>query len=164
MEQLIKNPRIEVVDALRGFAVMAIILVHNLEHFIFSGLAERFRPRSIQRDFHPLCREGVCDFRPLVRIYVLYTNQQPKEAREGFRLPVLVASGTAGGFCDIECGLFPGRRRLVVVRGGRARTVLYKKLERQGYLYNCGDFLVTTSRMVPLYCQPGKSGAPVARP
>ena len=29
------NPRIEVIDALRGFAVMAIILVHNLEHFIF---------------------------------------------------------------------------------------------------------------------------------
>lgn len=36
MEQLLKkNPRIEMVDALRGFAVMAIILVHNLEHFIF---------------------------------------------------------------------------------------------------------------------------------
>lgn len=36
MEQLInKETRIEVVDALRGFAVMAIILVHNLEHFIF---------------------------------------------------------------------------------------------------------------------------------
>lgn len=36
MEQLTdKKPRIEVVDALRGFAVMAIILVHNLEHFIF---------------------------------------------------------------------------------------------------------------------------------
>lgn len=30
-----KMPRIEVVDALRGFAVMAILLVHNLEHFIF---------------------------------------------------------------------------------------------------------------------------------
>ncbi len=30
-----KNSRIEVVDALRGFAVMAILLVHNLEHFIF---------------------------------------------------------------------------------------------------------------------------------
>ena len=30
-----KNTRIETVDALRGFAVMAIILVHNLEHFIF---------------------------------------------------------------------------------------------------------------------------------
>lgn len=36
MERQVKNnPRIEVVDALRGFAVMAIILVHNLEHFIF---------------------------------------------------------------------------------------------------------------------------------
>ena len=36
MERLIdKSPRIEVVDALRGFAVMAILLVHNLEHFIF---------------------------------------------------------------------------------------------------------------------------------
>lgn len=36
MNQLInKNQRIEVVDALRGFAVMAILLVHNLEHFIF---------------------------------------------------------------------------------------------------------------------------------
>lgn len=31
-----KTPRIDVVDALRGFAVMAILLVHNLEHFIFS--------------------------------------------------------------------------------------------------------------------------------
>lgn len=36
MEQLVnKNPRIEVVDALRGFALMAILLVHNVEHFIF---------------------------------------------------------------------------------------------------------------------------------
>ena len=34
-QRIKKNPRIEVVDALRGFAVMAIILVHNLEHFIF---------------------------------------------------------------------------------------------------------------------------------
>lgn len=36
MEQsLNKTSRIEVVDALRGFAVMAIFLVHSLEHFIF---------------------------------------------------------------------------------------------------------------------------------
>lgn len=32
---LIPVSRIEVVDALRGFAVMAILLVHSLEHFIF---------------------------------------------------------------------------------------------------------------------------------
>ena len=30
-----KNPRIEVVDALRGFAIMGILLVHSLEHFIY---------------------------------------------------------------------------------------------------------------------------------
>lgn len=35
MQQLNKMPRIEVVDALRGFSVIAILLVHNLEHFIF---------------------------------------------------------------------------------------------------------------------------------
>lgn len=30
-----KRPRIDVVDALRGFAVMAILLVHSVEHFIY---------------------------------------------------------------------------------------------------------------------------------
>ena len=35
MELSTKTSRIEVVDALRGFAGMAILLVHNLEHFIF---------------------------------------------------------------------------------------------------------------------------------
>lgn len=30
-----KSSRIEVVDALRGFAVLAILLVHNIEHFIY---------------------------------------------------------------------------------------------------------------------------------
>ena len=32
---LSKSPRFEVVDALRGFAIMAIMLLHNLEHFDF---------------------------------------------------------------------------------------------------------------------------------
>lgn len=37
MEQIIqKTPRLEVVDALRGFALLAILLVHNVEHYIFS--------------------------------------------------------------------------------------------------------------------------------
>ena len=40
-QPLTKTPRIEVVDALRGFAVMAIILVHNLEHFIFPVYPEQ---------------------------------------------------------------------------------------------------------------------------
>ena len=37
-----KSPRVEVVDALRGFAVLAILLVHNVEHFIYPvGMVER---------------------------------------------------------------------------------------------------------------------------
>ena len=36
MKQPLNNSsRIESVDALRGFAVMAIVLIHNLEHFIY---------------------------------------------------------------------------------------------------------------------------------
>ena len=37
MDKTLQNgTRIEVVDALRGFAVLAILLVHNIEHFIYS--------------------------------------------------------------------------------------------------------------------------------
>jgi uncharacterized protein len=32
---MLKNQRIELVDALRGFAILAIILLHNMEHFEF---------------------------------------------------------------------------------------------------------------------------------
>ena len=35
MESLQKSPRVEVVDALRGFAVLAILCVHHVEHFIY---------------------------------------------------------------------------------------------------------------------------------
>lgn len=49
MERPVKNgSRIEVVDALRGFAVMAIILVHNLEHFIFPVYPEAGRGGSVR--------------------------------------------------------------------------------------------------------------------
>lgn len=36
-----KLPRLEVVDALRGFAIMAIMLLHNLEHFDFYFFPEQ---------------------------------------------------------------------------------------------------------------------------
>ena len=40
LDSLGKRPRIDVIDALRGFAVMAIVLVHSVEHFIFSVYPE----------------------------------------------------------------------------------------------------------------------------
>ena len=61
MELSTKTPRIEVVDALRGFAVMAILLVHNLEHFIFPVYPESllngspfWMPEYLMRHFHCL--------------------------------------------------------------------------------------------------------------
>lgn len=39
---MLKNQRIELVDALRGFAIMAIILLHNMEHFEFYYSPEQF--------------------------------------------------------------------------------------------------------------------------
>ncbi|MFV8325798.1 DUF418 domain-containing protein [Flavobacterium sp. ZS1P14] len=38
----LKAPRIEVVDALRGFAIMSIMLLHNVEHFEYYYLPENF--------------------------------------------------------------------------------------------------------------------------
>jgi uncharacterized protein len=38
----IKNPRIEIVDALRGFAIMSIMLLHNVEHFEYYNFPEFF--------------------------------------------------------------------------------------------------------------------------
>ena len=63
-----KIPRIEVVDALRGFAVMAIILVHNLEHFIFPVYPTE------QPAWLAVLNDGVFNvyFRSFVRVYILY--------------------------------------------------------------------------------------------
>lgn len=38
----LKSPRIEVVDALRGFAIMSIMLLHNIEHFDYYFFPESF--------------------------------------------------------------------------------------------------------------------------
>ena len=72
------RPRIEVVDALRGFAVMAIILLHNIEHFNLYNFPEA------TTDFMKALDKGVWDtlfflfsgnirhFRPAVRFQLLY--------------------------------------------------------------------------------------------
>ena len=40
----VKTPRVEAVDAVRGLAVMAILLIHNVEHFIFPVYPETQQP------------------------------------------------------------------------------------------------------------------------
>lgn len=56
MEHALQSrPRIEVVDALRGFAVMAIILLHNIEHFNLYNFPEA------TTDFMKALDKGVWD-------------------------------------------------------------------------------------------------------
>lgn len=93
---LTKIPRIEVVDALRGFAVLAIILVHNLEHFIFPVYPD---PAN-QPEWLNILNEGVFSvtfslfagkayaiFALLFgfTFYIQYTNQQKKGKDFGYR-------------------------------------------------------------------------------
>lgn len=50
MTEVVKKPRLEVVDALRGFAVLCIILLHNMEHFEFYYIPKQFPEWLINLD------------------------------------------------------------------------------------------------------------------
>lgn len=91
-----KSPRIEVVDALRGFAVMAILLVHHIEHFIFPV----YPAPSAQSEWLNVLDTGVetvifslfagksyAIFALLFgfTFYIQYTNQEKKGKDFGYR-------------------------------------------------------------------------------
>lgn len=111
-----QSPRIEVVDALRGFAVMAILLVHNLEHFIFPVYPEA----SAQPAWLDILNEGVFSitfslfagkayaiFALLFgfTFYIQFTNRQQQGKDFGYRfiwrLILLV------GFATLNAAFFP---------------------------------------------------------
>lgn len=113
---LTKIPRIEVVDALRGFAVLAIILVHNLEHFIFPVYPD---PAS-QPEWLNILDEGVFSiifslfagkayaiFSLLFgfTFYIQYTNQLKKGKDFGYRF--LWRLLLLAGFATLNAAFFP---------------------------------------------------------
>lgn len=113
---LTKIPRIEVVDALRGFAVLAIILVHNLEHFIFPVYPD---PAS-QPEWLNILDEGVFSiifslfagkayaiFSLLFgfTFYIQYTNQLRKGKDFGYRFLWRLLLLT--GFATLNAAFFP---------------------------------------------------------
>lgn len=118
MEQTInKNPRIEVVDALRGFAVMAIILVHNLEHFIFPVYPTQspswlniLDQGIFNGTFALFAGKAYAIFALLFgfTFYIQTSNQKNK--RERLWLSFSMADGSISRFCHTECGFFPCRR------------------------------------------------------
>lgn len=44
MNTLLKSPRLDVVDALRGFSLLAIVLIHNIEHYNLYYIPENMPP------------------------------------------------------------------------------------------------------------------------
>ena len=113
MELSTKTPRIEVVDALRGFAVMAILLVHNLEHFIFPVYPESspewltiLDAGVFNATFSLFAGKSYAIFALLFgfTFYIQSHNQQLKG--KDFRLPFLMENGIACRLCYSQCCLF----------------------------------------------------------
>lgn len=111
-----KTPRIELVDALRGFAVMAILLVHSLEHFIFPV----YPSATDQPAWLNIMNEGIFSitfslfagkayaiFALLFgfTFYIQYTNQQNKGNDFGGRF--LWRLLLLAGFATINAAFFP---------------------------------------------------------
>ena len=67
---LLKSERLGVVDALRGFALMAIVLLHNLEHYNIYHLPEG-QPSWLDRErrspLSPCCSGSVFSYRWITR-------------------------------------------------------------------------------------------------
>lgn len=114
---LAKTPRIEVVDALRGFAVMAILLVHSLEHFIFPVYPDAAQVPDwlnaldqgiFSVTFTLFAGKAYAIFALLFgfTFYIQYTNQQKKGkdfgARFIWRWFLLI------GFATLNAAFFPG--------------------------------------------------------
>lgn len=118
MEQEVNSriPRIEIVDALRGFAVMAILLVHSLEHFIFPVYPD---PSTVpfwlnvldggvfSITFSLFAGKAYAIFALLFgfTFYIQYTNQKAKGKDFGYRylwrLILLL------GFATLNAAFFP---------------------------------------------------------
>lgn len=109
-----KTSRIEAVDALRGFAVMAILLIHNVEHFIFPvypteqpGWLDVLNQGVFSVTFSLFAGKAYAIFALLFgfTFYIQYTNQQLKGRDFGprflWRLLLLL------GFATINAAFFP---------------------------------------------------------
>lgn len=109
-----KTPRIEAVDALRGFAVMAILLIHSVEHFIFpvyppaqAGWLDVLNQGVFSVTFSLFAGKAYAIFALLFgfTFYIQYTNQKLKGKDFGprflWRLLLLL------GFATLNAAFFP---------------------------------------------------------
>ena len=123
------NERIWAVDALRGFAVMGIVLLHNIEHFNFYSFPEvsssflAALDRSLWDLLFFLFSGKAYAIFALLFGFTFYLQSHNCERRgEDFPESVYVAAPAFAGFRFRECVVFPGRDigfvRLVGIRVG----------------------------------------------
>lgn len=131
------RPRIEVLDALRGFAVMAILLVHSLEHFIYPVYPDP----AVQPAWLNIADAGIFSviftlfagkayaiFALLfgTTFYIQYTNQEKKGKDFGgrfcWRLFLLA------GFATINAAFFPAGDVLLLFSITGLFLVIVRKL------------------------------------
>ena len=92
MENIQKKERILAIDALRGFAVMGIILLHNIEHFNFYSFPETTSPVLGALDkslwdmlFFMFSGKAYAIFALLVRLHILFAEPGIGKKRRRFR-------------------------------------------------------------------------------
>jgi uncharacterized protein len=119
VEQL-KTPnsfRLELIDALRGFAVMAILLVHNQEHFIYPVYPDPatqpnwlnvLDKRVFELTFGMFAGKSYSIFALLFgfTFHIQYSNQQRQGKDFGYRFLWRLLLLT--GFATINASIFPG--------------------------------------------------------
>ena len=112
-ETIRSKERVWAVDALRGFAVMAIILLHNIEHFNFYSFPETASPFLSSLDTHlwdmlffAFAGKSYAIFALLFgfTFYLQHHNCEMRRFSESLYVAARIA--VAVRFC--KCHLFPG--------------------------------------------------------
>lgn len=138
-----KIPRVDIVDALRGLAVMAIVIIHSLEHFIYPVYPEKMLQPEwlVALDsvvfnivFSLIAGKGYSIFALLFgfTFYVQFTNQQNKGVdfrwRFIWRLMLLCL------FATLNAAFFPGGDVLLLFACTGLSLVLVCKMNNKTIL------------------------------
>lgn len=166
-QQLVdKSSRIEVVDALRGFAVMAILLVHNLEHFIFPVYPENspgwlnVLDQGVLNSIFALFAGKAYAIFALLFGFTFYmqSNNQKKQGKDfGYRF--LWRLALLGVFATWNAAFFPAGDVLLLFVVVGVVLFLTRSWSDRGYWGRRSCLTPAACRVVSLHSQPDQSGA-----